>query len=77
MLPLLPIAAPLLCLPKGKKAFVIASVGSLVILILILLPFYLPGWILMVKARGGDPETQIELARWHENHCGAIQEWLL
>lgn len=31
----------------------------------------------MAKAGGGDPEVQYELARWHENHCGALHEWLL
>ena len=46
-------------------------------LILILLPFYIPGWILMVKARGGNPQTQYQLARWYEDHCEAIQYWLL
>src|SRR6516164_9361176 len=74
---LLFVAGPVLCLPKGKKPFLIASAISLATLILVLLPFYLPGWILMIRAMGRDPETQYELARWHENHCEAIQEWLL
>jgi hypothetical protein len=77
VLPLLLVLVPLLCLRKGRKPFVIASASSLVVLILVLLPFYVPGWILMVKARGGNSEAQYELARWHENHCEAIQEWLL
>jgi hypothetical protein len=77
VLPLLLVAVPLVCLAKGKKPFLIAFAGSLVVLILLVLPFYIPGWLLMGKARGGDPEAQYELARWHENHCEAIQEWLL
>jgi hypothetical protein len=77
VLPLLLVSVPLLCLARGKKSFRVAFAGSLSVLILVLLPFYVPGWILMVKARSGNPETQYELARWHENHCEAIQEWLL
>jgi hypothetical protein len=77
VLPLLLVAVPLLFLPRGKKPFLVASAGSLVVLTLLLLPFYIPGWMLMIKARGGNPEIQYELDRWHENHCGAIQDWLL
>jgi len=75
--PLLLVAVPLLFLLRGKKPFLIASACSITLLILLLLPFYIPGWILILKERGGNPEAQYELARWHENHCGAIQEWLL
>lgn len=77
MLPLLLVAVPLLCLPLGKKSFQRAVVGSILVLVLVLLTFYVPGWILMVRARGGDPDVQYELARWHENHCEAIQQWLI
>jgi hypothetical protein len=77
VLPLLLVSVPLLFLPRGKKPFLVASACSLVVLIILLLPFYVPGWVLMVKARRGDPEAQYALARWHENHCEAIQEWLL
>src|SRR5438128_3362366 len=77
VMPLLLVAVPLLFLLRGKKQFLIASASSLIVLILLLLPSYIPGWILMVKAKRGDPEAQYELARWYENHCEAIQEWLL
>jgi TPR repeat protein len=77
VLPLLLVVAPLLCVLRGKKPFLIAAAISSAVLMLILLAFYVPGWILMVQARDGSPETQYELARWHENHCEAIQEWLL
>ena len=77
VLPLLLVAGPLLCLRRGKKPFLLASTGSLVMLMLLLLPFYVPGWVLMIKARDDNPKTQYELARWHENHCNAIQAWFL
>jgi hypothetical protein len=77
LVPLLLVAVPLLCLLRGKKAFLKALAGSLGVLTLLILWFYIPGWILMVRARDGDPEAQYELARWHENHCEAIQAWLL
>jgi hypothetical protein len=77
LLPLLLVAVPLLCLSRGKKTFMIASTGSLIVLVLVLLPIYIPGWVLMIKAGDGNPEAEYELARWHENHCGALQEWLL
>ena len=77
VLPFLLVAVPLLCLARGKKPFLIATAVSLIVLILLVLPFYIPGWILMVKASDGNPQLHYELARWHENHCGAIQNWVL
>jgi hypothetical protein len=77
VLPILLVAVPLLCLTRGRKPFLLASAGSLAVLVLITLPAYIPGWVLMVKARGGDPAAQYELARWHERHCEAIQRWML
>jgi len=77
VLPLLLLGVPLLCLRRGKRPFLIASACSLGLLLLVLLPIYAPGWVLMVRARGGDPATQYELARWHENHCEEVQAWLL
>ena len=58
VLPLLLIAVPLLCLTRGKKPFLIASTRSLIVLILVPVLFYIPGWLLMVKAKPGNPEAQ-------------------
>jgi TPR repeat protein len=73
--PLLLVAIPLLCLLKGKKTFLLALAGSIVVLVLLLLPGYIRGRILTPKAESGDAASQYELARWHENHCQIIQDW--
>jgi TPR repeat protein len=31
----------------------------------------------MGRASSGDPASQYELARWHENYCDAIQAWIV
>src|SRR5205809_790708 len=77
VLPLFLVAVPLLCLLKGRKAFITGCTASVVVVILILLPVYVPGWILMIQASAGNAEAQYELARWYENHCEEIQAWLL
>jgi hypothetical protein len=76
VVPLLLLLVPLLFALKGKKAFLIASGVSLGLVLLFLLSVYVPGWVLRARAGRGDPAAQYELARWHENHCEEIQEWL-
>jgi hypothetical protein len=70
---LLLIGGPLLFLARGRKSFVIALAVSLSIVVLLYLWVYVPGWVLMSKAAGGDPRAQYELARWAENHCEQMQ----
>ena len=48
------------------------------LLALVTLPFYVPGWWLMWRARDGDAPTLYRLAKWHEMHCervGALILW--
>ena len=41
------------------------------------LPFYVPGWKLMIQARTGDPHTLYRLAKWHEMHCEKVGSLIL
>jgi hypothetical protein len=74
VLTLLLVAIPLLCLAKGKRLFFLGLGGSALFVLAMILPIYIPGWMLSARAHGGDPVAQYELARWHENHCEAIQQ---
>jgi hypothetical protein len=77
ILPIALVGIPLLLLLKSKKACIVASVISVAILSLIFLSVYVPGWLLMRKAHGGDPAAIYELARWTENHDERIGEFTL
>jgi hypothetical protein len=71
------IAIPLLFLVRGRKAFLIAAAGSASVVILLALLVYVPGWVLLVRANGGDLQAQYEAARWTENHCEHLQHFIL
>lgn len=62
---------------RGKRAFIRAVTLVVTITALVTLPFYLPGWWLMLRAWRGDAQAMYELARWHENHCERIQALIL
>jgi hypothetical protein len=67
---------PFAFLALGRKAVMIAAVASISVVIAFVLSVYVPGWLLMPKAHSGDPHAQYELARWTENHCYQINEYL-
>jgi hypothetical protein len=71
------IAAPALALMKGKKAFLLALAASIIVVLVVMLPVYVSGWLLAAKAYQGDRVAQYELARWYATHCEKIQELLL
>src|SRR5438034_6101619 len=71
------IAVPALALMKGKKAFLLALAGSIIVVLVVILPVYVSGWLLAAKAHQGDPVAQYELARWYATHCEKMQEFLL
>ena len=75
--PLLLLAIPLFCLARGRKAFVIGLSISFALLGLIVLWVYVPGWILMARAYGGEAEAQYKLAQWTENHCKQLGNVIL
>lgn len=75
--PLLLVGAPLLCLAWGRRAFRVAASISGGLIGLLFLWVYVPGWVLMIQARRGDPIAQYELARWTENHCERIGSVIL
>lgn len=63
---------------RGRRSFVVVSGLVLVLFALVVLPFYVSGWLLMVSANRGDAEAMYQLARWHENHSeriGAVILW--
>ena len=63
---------------RGKRALLRATAIVIGITAIVALPFYVPGWWLMLRARRGDAQAMYELARWHENHCekvGALILW--
>ncbi len=62
---------------RGWRALIHAIVIVCLILAMVLLPFYIPGWILMWRVRGGDPHVMYQLAKWHENHSDGIGEIIL
>jgi hypothetical protein len=62
---------------RGKRAF-LRAVGIVVAIIgVVALPFYIPGWWLMLRRSRGDGASLYQLARWHENHCDEIGELIL
>ena len=75
--PMLLLGWPFLFLLKGKRAFLIALVVSMVMAMGLVVRVYIPGWYLMAKAGDGEPQVQFELARWHENHCEEVNRFLL
>lgn len=63
---------------RGKRAFLRALAVVTAVVTVVLLPFYLPGWWLIVRDSPDDGASFYRLARWHENHCekiGAIMLW--
>ena len=76
--PVLLVGVPLLLLARGRRPFLRAASGSALILVLLLLWIYVPGWVLRMKAERGDLGAMYELARWTENHderLGSIILW--
>ena len=72
------IGVPVLALLLKRKATsIVTGILSLLIIGVLLLRIYIPGWVLMVSAWSGDPKAEYDYARWNENHCEAIQETLL
>src|SRR5262245_1662377 len=63
---------PLIGVRKGRKGFLVGIVIDSIIVLVIALAFYIPGWVLYFKANAGDPVSQYEYARWTENHCGNL-----
>jgi hypothetical protein len=60
---------------RGKRAFLRAIAIVVTVTAVITLPFYIPGWWLMLRSDGA---SLYRLARWHENHCekvGALILW--
>src|ERR1044072_8428788 len=47
------------------------------LLSLILLPIYIQGWWLMIRARSGNPAVLYKLAKWREMHAERIGAWIL
>ncbi|MCM3872066.1 MAG: hypothetical protein ND895_15395 [Pyrinomonadaceae bacterium] len=47
------------------------------LVVILFLAVYAPSWVLTVKANAGDANAQYELARWTENHCEQIGEFVL
>lgn len=74
---LLLIGVPIGFLWLGRKAFLIASAFSILLLLLLVLPIFVPGWITIIEAERGDPQAQYEAARWTENHCDHLQQFIL
>ncbi len=62
---------------RGKKPFWKATVACVVLVMLIVLAVYGPGWLLWARASNGDPASQYEYARWTENHSEQINAVLL
>ena len=62
---------------RGKRAVLRAVKIVIGVTAIVVLPFYVPGWWLMLRAWRGDAKAMYELARWHENHCGKINELIL
>jgi hypothetical protein len=78
LIPLLLVGVPLLFLIKGRKSFLRAATVSVSIVLLFFLWVYVPGWVLMLQAKRGDPAAMYELARWTEKHdeqIGAVVLW--
>lgn len=65
------------CAFRGRKAFCTAAIVSAVIVGGILLAVYVPGWLLLARAKNGEPASQYEYARWMENHSEQINAILL
>jgi hypothetical protein len=64
-------------LTEGRRAFVLATIGSILVLVSLLLWAYVPGLVLRVKAGRGDSAAMFELARWTENHNEALGSLIL
>ena len=78
IIPFLLIIIPfLLCVSRGIRAAGIAACISVLLVAIFFLSVYVPGWLLMSKAGGGDPKALYRLAKWHENHSEEIQAFFL
>ncbi len=75
--PALLIGIPLLFIKKSVMACLVAYIISAIILLLVFLSVYMPGWVLMIQAHSGDPKAIYELARWTENHDGQLGKFIL
>lgn len=62
---------------RGKRAFLRAVVIVVAIIAVVALPFYIPGWWLMLRGSRGDGASLYQLARWHENHCEKVGAFIL
>lgn len=75
--PTMLLLVPLLCLAKGRQAFIRAGVVSARLLLAVFLYVYLPGWIYTIRAAAGDRAGMYELARWTESHDEQIGQFIL
>lgn len=71
------IVIPLLCRPWGRKPFIRATAVSAALVLLLLLWIYVPGWILMVRVKFGNPGAMYDLALWTERHDEEIGQFML
>jgi len=81
---LLPIVIPLftvilaICfLRRRPKVSILIITGVICAHIAFILYHYVPGWILHVEAKSGNPCSQYKYARWLENHTEPIQNVMI
>lgn len=77
VLPVVFIVSLILAAIRGKRAFAWALVIIVAIIAIVVLPFYVPGWRLMMQGSRDNGESMYQLARWHENHCERIGDVIL
>ena len=61
----------------GPKALLRSVFVVVALFALVTVPFYVPGWWLMLRSRSNDPSTLYRLSRWHERHAEQIGDLIL
>jgi hypothetical protein len=77
IIPAILIAVPLMFFRSGRKAFILTSGMSVLVVLVLFLWVYVPGWLLQAKANSGDAAAMYELARWTETHDIEIGNFIL
>jgi hypothetical protein len=77
VLPVIFVAVLVFGATRGTRAFLntLGVVAGLAVLVIV--PFYAPGWLLMRRAHAGDAAAMYELAHWHESHAGRVNEIII